>query len=219
TLIEGGRVKLNGEIAPIGASAEETDIITIDDKPLPKSGQRTYIMLNKPRGFVTTMSDEKGRRTVAELTADVGVRVYPVGRLDIDSEGLLIMTDDGDLAFRLMHPSHQVKKTYRARVRGENIDKALVTLALPLEIDGSAINPARVKLLNEDGTHDGALIEITISEGRNRQIRKMCEIAGLRVLRLKRCSEGGLALGTLPLGKWRFLEPREIENLQKQVAD
>ena len=213
-LIEEGRVTLNGKIASLGALADdEQDKIEIDNIPLPNNGQRTYIMLNKPRGYLSSMSDDRGRKTVAVLTADVGARVYPVGRLDFDSEGLLIMTDDGAFAHQLMHPSHEIKKTYEVRVQGEDIEKVLPVLRSPLVIDGYQIHPAEVKLLNKN--EDDALIAITISEGRNRQIRKMCEQAGLKVIRLRRIAEGSLKLGKLPVGSWRHLDFSEIENLQK----
>ena len=213
-LIEEGRVTVNGTAASLGGLADDkADDIRIDKKPLPSSGQRTYIMLNKPRGCLSSMSDDRGRKTVADLTADAGARVYPVGRLDYDSEGLLIMTDDGAFAHMLMHPSHEIKKTYEARVCGNSIEKALDVLRSPLVIDGCEIRPAEIRLINK-GEND-ALISITISEGRNRQIRKMCETAELRVLRLKRVSEGSLRLGSLPQGSWRRLEAAEIENLQK----
>ncbi len=215
-LIEDGRVAVNGTIATLGSSADDSrDTITIDNIPLSKAEQRTYIILNKPRGYLSSMSDDKGRRTVAELTADVGVRVYPVGRLDYDSEGLLIMTDDGELAQRLMHPSSGIKKTYEARVRGEGLESAIELLRTPLVIDDYKIRPAEVKLLHQ--SENDALLAITITEGKNRQIRKMCEQVGLVVMRLKRSSEGSLKLGSLPVGKWRYLDDMEIENLQKKA--
>jgi len=213
-LIDEGRITVNGRVASIGDSADdEKDLILIDSNPLPKNGQRTYIILNKPRGYITAMSDDRGRKTVAELTNDVGERVFPVGRLDYDSEGLLIMTNDGELSHKLMHPSSNIKKTYETRVKGEGIESAVRTLRSPLVIDGYKINPAEVKLMNL--TENGAVLSITISEGKNRQIRKMCEQAGLEVIRLKRVSEGSLKLGSLPVGKWRYLTEAEIENLQK----
>lgn len=213
-LIDEGRITVNGRVASIGDSADdEKDLILIDSNPLPKNGQRTYIILNKPRGYITAMSDDRGRKTVAELTKEVGERVYPVGRLDYDSEGLLIMTNDGELSHKLMHPSSNIKKTYETRVKGEGIESAVRTLRSPLVIDGYKINPAEVKLMNL--TENGAVLSITISEGKNRQIRKMCEQAGLEVIRLKRVSEGSLKLGSLPVGKWRYLTEAEIENLQK----
>ena len=213
-LIEEGRVSVNGKTASIGNSADDAvDEIRIDNTPLPKNEQRTYIMLNKPRGCLSSMSDDRGRRTVADLTANVGVRVYPVGRLDYDSEGLLIMTDDGELAHLLMHPSHEIGKTYELRAQGDDMAHALEILRCPLDIDGYIINPAEVKLLNQ--SENDALFSITITEGRNRQIRKMCDQAGIKVIRLKRVAEGNLKLGKLPTGEWRYLEAAEIENLQK----
>lgn len=214
-LISEGRVLINGVTAQLGNSADSSDLITIDGNPLPRAGERTYIMLNKPRGYVTTMSDEQGRKTVEELTREVGVRVYPVGRLDLNSEGLLIMTDDGELANRLMHPSGEIKKTYHVRVRGVNLDSAIDILRSPMEIDGVRIKPAEVSLLKSNEL--GALLSITISEGRNRQVRKMCTQAELEILRLKRVSEGSLSLGKLPSGKWRYLTADELANLQKLV--
>lgn len=213
-LIEEGRVTVNGQAASLGSSADDAiDEIRIDNTPLAKNEQRTYIILNKPRGVISSMSDDRERKTVAELTANVGVRVYPVGRLDYDSEGLLIMTDDGELAHKLMHPSHEIGKTYELRTLGGDMAHALEVLRSPLEIDGYIINPAEVKLLNQ--SENEALFSITITEGRNRQIRKMCDQAGITVIRLKRVAEGNLKLGKLPLGEWRYLEAAEIENLQK----
>lgn len=214
-LLREGRVTVNGKTAVLGERADPvTDSILVDGKALPVVEKMVYIMLNKPRGYLTTMSDDRGRRTVAELTADVGTRVYPIGRLDYDSEGLLLMTNDGAFAQRLEHPSFEIKKTYLARVRGENIDAALPILRSALVIDGYRVRPAQVRLIRR--TENGALLSFTITEGRNRQIRKMCEQAGLSVLRLRRVSEGGVRLGALPPGKWRPLTDSEIENLQKE---
>ncbi|MBS7402895.1 MAG: rRNA pseudouridine synthase [Oscillospiraceae bacterium] len=211
-LIRSGRVAVNGETASLGDSADsERDQITIDNKPLRQAAERTYIMLNKPRGYVTTMSDERGRKTVADLISGLDVRVFPVGRLDMDSEGMLLMTNDGELANALAHPSGEIEKTYKVRVRGSVSEASLNTLRQPLVIDGKPIKPAKVQLLGE--TTDSALISVTISEGRNRQVRKMCDLAGLEVLRLKRVAEGGLSLGDLPSGKWRFLNAKEIASL------
>lgn len=214
-LIEDGRVAVNGKVALLGSGADDVrDAITIDNIPLSKTEQRTYIILNKPRGYLSTMSDDKGRPTVADLTKDVGVRVYPVGRLDYDSEGLLIMTDDGLMAQSLMHPSGGTSKTYEVRVSGQDIEKAIELLRTPLVIEGYKIRPAEVRLLRT--SENSSLLSITISEGKNRQIRKMCELVGLNVLRLKRVSEGSLKLGSLPLGKWRYLDESELVNLQKR---
>ncbi len=205
--IEAGRVKLNGVIAKLGDRAEETDVITVDEKPLPRIEGRTYIMLNKPRGYVTSMSDEKGRRNVTELIKGQG-RVYPVGRLDMYSEGLLIMTNDGDFANTLMHPSHEFRKTYRTWVRGEDIGLAVEHLRGELDIGDYIVQADNVDI--ESLIPGGAVLLITISEGRNRQVRKMCACVGLKITRLMRVSEGPLELGTLPIGKWRHLTESEI---------
>ena len=207
-MILDGRVTVNGLTAELGQTADPAkDEILVDGKPLTFSADKVYIMLNKPRGYVTTLSDEQGRRTVAELVQGVGVRVYPVGRLDLDSDGLLLMTDDGDLANALMHPAHEVDKTYRTEVEGD-VDAALPILRSPLEIDGYRIRPAEVTVAG-----DGVL-DITIHEGRNRQVRKMCAAASLRVRRLTRISEGPLLLGELPAGTWRFLTENEIKAIK-----
>lgn len=210
--IRQGRVRCNGVVAQIGDTAGDADEITIDGQPLPAQGEHIYLMLHKPRGYVTTLSDEKGRKNAAQLVADCGVRVYPVGRLDMDSEGLLLFTNDGAFANRLMHPSHEVKKTYRVQVRGyspENVRR----LMEPVELDGYRIRPPEVQVINE--TQDGAVLEITIHEGRNRQVRRMCQMAGMYVKRLVRIREGSLALGNLKPGAWRYLTEAEIRALEK----
>ena len=160
-------------------------------------------MLHKPRGYVTTLSDEKGRKNAAQLVADCGQRVYPVGRLDMDSEGLLLFTNDGDFANRLMHPKHEVKKTYRVQVIGFT-ENALEALEKPIVLDGYMIRKPSVKLIRS-GADGKAELLVTIHEGRNRQVRRMCAAAGIEVVRLIRISEGTLQLGKLPLGKWRYL--------------
>ncbi len=214
-LISEGRVEVNGLVAGLGESADpERDDIRVDGKRLSFGGERTYLILNKPRGFVTTLSDEKGRRTVAELVADCGKRVYPVGRLDLDSEGLLVMTDDGEFANALMHPRLEIKKTYETLVSGQ-AEKALPILRSPLDIDGYIIRPAQVEILGREG--ERTLLSVTIHEGRNRQVRKMCEMASLRVHRLRRVSEGPLSLGELPLGKWRKLTENELNELRNVI--
>lgn len=210
--IRQGKVRCNGVVAQIGDTAGDADEITIDGQPLPAQGEHIYLMLHKPRGYVTTLSDEKGRKNAAQLVADCGVRVYPVGRLDMDSEGLLLFTNDGAFANRLMHPSHEVKKTYRVQVRGyspENVRR----LREPVELDGYRIRPPEVQVINE--TQDGAVLEITIHEGRNRQVRRMCQMVGMYVKRLVRIREGSLALGDLKPGAWRYLTEAEIRALEK----
>ena len=213
-MITAGRVTCNGRVCLLGESADpDIDIILLDGKPLPSGGEYTYIMLHKPRGFVTTLSDEKGRKNVAELVKDCGQRVYPVGRLDMDSEGLLILTNDGDFANRLMHPKHNVDKTYLVTVDGYT-ESGLKQLEQPITLDGYTIAKPSVKLLsaNEKGR---ARLEVVIHEGRNRQVRRMCAAAGMQVIRLVRISEGKLQLGNLPLGKWRNLTDREVEMLKE----
>ena len=213
-MIPAGRVTCNGRVCLLGESADpDIDIILLDGKPLPSGGEYTYIMLHKPRGFVTTLSDEKGRRNVAELVKDCGQRVYPVGRLDMDSEGLLILTNDGEFANWLMHPKHNVDKTYLVTVDGYT-ENGLEQLGQPITLDGYTIAKPSVKLLsaNEKGR---AKLEVVIHEGRNRQVRRMCAAAGMQVIRLVRISEGKLQLGNLPLGKWRHLTDREVESLKE----
>lgn len=211
-LIAAGKVSVNGVTAALGDKAEAgTDRILVDGKALPSAGEKLYIMLNKPRGYVTTLSDEKGRKNVSELVKELGTRLYPVGRLDMYSEGLLLMTNDGDFANRLMHPSHQVDKCYHTWVKGEDMGWAVELLRCPMEIDGYVTSPAQVDILELKG--EEALLGITIHEGRNRQVRKMCEAAGLKVTRLMRVSEGGVELGTLKSGRWRRLTEEELNML------
>ena len=212
--INDGRVCVNGSVAKLGDSADpDVDEITLDGRPLPSANEYVYIMLNKPRGFVTTLSDEKGRKNAAQLVADCGTRVYPVGRLDMDSEGLLLFTNDGDFANLLMHPKREVNKTYHVVVTDyspENLEK----LAQPVTLDGYTIRKPDVKLLKMLAERK-ALLSVTIHEGRNRQVRRMCDLAGMHVTRLIRISEGALQLGNLQLGKWRHLTAAEVEQLKK----
>ena len=211
-MIVQGLVTVNGHIAALGETADpETDVILIGGKPLPKQQDYVYILLHKPRGYVTTLSDEKGRKNAAQLVAECGVRVYPVGRLDMDSEGLLLFTNDGDFANALMHPKHEVNKTYDTWVTGYTAGGE-ERLAKPVTLDGYTIRPPKVQLLWAEGTK--AKFRITIHEGRNRQVRRMCEIAGMTVTRLRRIREGDLQLGNLPLGKWRYLTPEEIGKMK-----
>lgn len=213
-LLLAGRISVNGAVASLGDSADpETDVICCDGKTVTAAAQKTYIMLNKPRGYVTTLSDEKGRRCVSDLVADIGVRLYPVGRLDMYSEGLLIMTDDGDFANRLMHPASKTDKTYHVWVNGACTKESLDVLRSSLDIDGYIISPAQVETIEEK--KDYTVLSVTIHEGRNRQIRKMCGIAGLRITKLLRVSEGGLSLGTLKTGKWRHLTEAELQVIKE----
>ena len=208
-MILDGRVRVNGTIAVLGQTADgDADEILVDGQPIPAGTQPVYIMLHKPRGFVTTLSDEQGRRTAAELVADCGVRVYPVGRLDLSSEGLLLFTNDGAFADKLMHPKHQVDKTYLAWV-SDFSDEAFQRLKKPIELDGYRIRAPKLRIVKP------GLIEITIHEGRNRQVRRMCEAAGMHVTRLRRIREGSLSLGDLAPGKWRYLTEAEVTALKR----
>ena len=212
--IEEGRVRVNGNTAHLGDTADVTeDVIEVDGKRLPKAGKKLYLMLNKPRGYVTTLSDEKGRKNAAELVAGCGVRVYPVGRLDMDSEGLLLFTNDGEFANLMMHPKHEVDKVYRVWVTNFAPEK-LDALKEPIELDGYRIKPPKVRPVRMEPTR--AILDVTIHEGRNRQVRRMCQAAGLEVARLKRISEGNLRIGDLKTGAWRYLEPSELEALLQE---
>ena len=210
-LIEDGRVTVNGVTASLGDKADEArDEIALDGRPISKKSGNVYLMLNKPRGYITTVKDEKDRRTVLDLI-DIDERVYPVGRLDCNSEGLLILTNDGELTNRLTHPSHSVGKQYIVKVRGD-VDSALTRLRLPFMLDGRETAPAQITVLQEDAL--GGLLSFVIFEGRNRPIRRMCEESGLEVRRLKRVAIGKLELGKLPGGRWRYLTEAEIEYLK-----
>lgn len=211
-MIRNGRILCNGVVCRLGDVADpDIDEVLLDGKPLPVKQHFVYIMLHKPRGFVTTMSDEKGRKDVSLLVKDCPARVYPVGRLDMDSEGLLLMTNDGDFAHRMMHPSHMIDKTYRVRVKGYSPEK-FELVKRPIVLDGYQIKAPSVSLCESKG--DSATMLITIHEGRNRQVRRMCAASGMQVLRLKRISEGNLLLGTLKKGRWRYLTPDEITALK-----
>lgn len=210
-MLADGRVCVNGAAAQLGSSADaETDEITVDGKPLRDKPEAVCLLLNKPRGYVTTMRDERGRKSVAELVADCPARVYPIGRLDQYSEGLLLFTNDGELANRLSHPSAETEKTYLVWVSGYTAG-AEAQLAAPIAIDGRLTAPAQVRLRSADGNL--ALLELTLHEGRNRQIRRLCKRAGLTVTRLKRIREGAISLGDLPVGKWRYLTEDELASL------
>ena len=208
-MIIDGRVCVNGTPATIGQSAEfGLDLITIDGKPLCAEDEHVYLMLNKPRGYITTISDDRGRKTVMSLVADVGKRIYPVGRLDMNSEGLLLFTNDGAFSNRITHPSYQKKKTYEVEVYGD-VRNAVSSLQQPIEIDNRLIQAVSVELAKV--TSSGGEIRITIVEGRNRQVRKMCAVCGVKVRSLRRISVGELELGDLKIGKWRYLRDEELK--------
>ena len=211
-MIQNGQVTVNGIAASLGDSADpETDEIRVNGQLLPGGQQSVYILLNKPRGYVTTLSDEKGRPNAAQLVAGCGIRVYPVGRLDMDSEGLLLFTNDGAFANALTHPKQEVEKVYEVWVSGY-YPGGEEKMSRPIVLDGYRIRPPKVTLLSV--RESKAKLRVTIHEGRNRQIRRMCEAAGMRCTRLKRIQEGNLLLGDLPSGHWRYLTPEEIAELK-----
>ncbi len=211
-LIAQGKVKVNGKVAQIGDKiSPKHDTVTVSGRKIVGSRKHYYIMLHKPRGYITTMDDEMGRKCVAELVRDVGARVYPVGRLDKDSEGLLLMTNDGEFANHMTHPSKHIPKTYRVTVRPDVTEDMLTAFATGMEIDGRITAPADAHIIEKQDNR--VVMEIVLYEGRNRQIRKMCESLGLEVARLKRTSMGSLKLGMLPSGKWRELKEDEVHKL------
>ena len=205
------RVRVNGNTASLGDTADiEEDVIEVDGVRLKKQPEKVVLMLNKPRGYVCTLSDEKGRKNVSELVADCGVRVYPVGRLDLNSEGLLLLTNDGELANRLTHPKKEVDKVYLVWL-SRYIEGCEASIAQPIEIDGRETRAAKVETITKNG--ETALLRVTIHEGRNRQIRRLCERAGVTVTRLRRVQEGPVSLGDLRPGQWRYLTDAEIAKL------
>lgn len=217
-LIAAGKVKVNGRVAEIGDKIiPSEDTVSVNGKKLHKENGNIYIALNKPRGFVTTMSDEQDRKCVAELVADVGKRIYPVGRLDRDSEGLLILTNDGEFANALTHPSRHISKTYRVSVRPRITEEQITTLTSSIMIDGRKTMPADVRVISNE--EDKSVLEIVLYEGRNRQIRRLCEEAGLETIRLKRLAIGQLTLGRLAPGKYRALTKDEVALLKRQSGN
>ena len=213
--IAAGKVKVNGRVAEIGQKINtETDVVTYNGfrvEPQNTAG-KVYIMLNKPRGYVTTLSDEKGRRTVTDLVTDVGTRLYPVGRLDMDSEGLLFLTNDGEFTNALTHPSHDIPKIYHIIIEGNPTDEELRKLGASIVIDGKRTRPVEVRRVSRD--FDTSTIEMTLFEGRNRQIRRMCEVHGVKIKRLKRVAVGNVKLGDLAPGKWRRLSHKQVAYLK-----
>ncbi len=211
-LIAAGKVKINGHVASLGDKVDpKRDKVTVRGKAVVAVREKVYIMLHKPRGFVTTVNDEFNRKCVMDLVKDVGVRVFPVGRLDMGSEGLLFLTNDGEFANHLTHPSSHVTKTYRVTVDGAVDDGMLDKLCTGIVLDGKKTLPCDVFVIERRETR--TVLTFIISEGRNRQIRRMCEAVGLKVLRLKRIEIAGVKMGMLPQGKWRPLNEREMTRL------
>lgn len=215
-LIAEGRVTVNGKVAAVGMKADVLcDIIKLDGNPLEKDDKRVYIMLNKPRGYICTMKDERGRKTVVELVSDCGVRVYPVGRLDANSEGLLLLTNDGEFTNAMTHPSHKVSKVYTVRVEGGDIAGSIARLEDTVQLEDGPARAKAVRMVSDDG--ERAVVEISVAEGRKHLVRNMCAAVGLDVKRLIRIAEGGLELGRLGRGKWRYLTEGEVKKLKKFI--
>ena len=213
--IKKGTVKVNGNPAELGMRIDpDLDVVEYKGRRIESKGEeKIYVLLNKPRGVVTTLSDEKGRTNVSALVSDVKARIYPVGRLDMDSDGLLLMTNDGELTNMLTHPRHKIPKIYRVTVKGPVSPRALQMLCEPMEIDGYTILPVKTEIIASEGT--STVLEMTLYEGRNRQIRKMCELCSLKITRLCRVAIGDITLGELEIGKWRYLTEKEVKYLKE----
>lgn len=211
-MILNGSVKVNGKAAVLGDKVTAEDKVFLKGKRIvmPKTKFR-YIMLNKPRGFITTMNDDRGRKCVAQLVSNVGERVYPIGRLDKDSEGMLVFTNDGEFANKVMHPRNGVYKIYRVTVRPSIDEEQLIKLETGVEIDGKKTAPAIVHVIHKE--QGRVVLEMILHEGKNREIRKMCEAVGLEVARLKRTQIGGVKMGMLKQGDWRDLTENEVKKL------
>lgn len=217
--IKNGNVSVNGHVASLGSKVDpRNDVIAYRGKRIRyEKKEYTYIMMNKPRGYLCSTTDDRGRKCVTDLLEGVEARVYPVGRLDLVSEGILLLTDDGELKNRLTHPKHTIGKVYRVKVAGKVSDEQMEILTSELVIDGYKIQPVVVNVSSED--ESGTVLKMTLFEGRNRQIRKMCEAADLTVKRLSRISIGNLKLDGLPVGKWRYLEQSEVDYLYKATKE
>ena len=219
--IAAGRVTVNGSVATIGDKIEvDVDEVVYKGKKItPRTENKITVMLNKPRGIVCTASDEKGRKNVTDLCRDVKdkdgktVRLYPVGRLDMDSDGLLLLTNDGELANKLTHPRHSIPKIYEVTLRGKFVPEDISMLGEPIELDGRLTMPVKVTFIAHKG--DNTIVKFELFEGRNRQIRRMCEFHGVKIDRLSRVAIGNIKLGKLEAGKWRYLSEKEIEYLSK----
>jgi len=212
--IRRGDVKVNGQIAQLGDSADpDQDLVEIRGRKLRSAEEKIYLLLNKPSGYVTSLNDPDGRAVVTDLVSDISARVYPVGRLDLTTEGLLLLTNDGELAHRLMHPKHEIEKTYLVRVRGQLSRESIRLLEQGVMLEDGQTAPARVSQVRLLRGH--SWFSITIHEGRNRQVRRMCEAVGLPVSRLKRIGYAFLTLDKLPTGKYRFLSQAEVSRLKK----
>lgn len=209
-----GRVKVNGVlVTELGTKVKDGDKVEVDGEEISLVKKKYYIMLNKPAGYVTTASDEFGRKTVFDLTGDIKDRLFPIGRLDADTQGLLLLTNDGDFTYKVSHPSHNIEKVYHAYISGILTRNEADILRRGVEIDGRYTAPAKISVI--DAAKNSCIVEVKIHEGRNRQVRKMLDAVGHRVLELKRVAIGNVTIGNLPLGKWRHLTEAEIKILQK----
>ena len=214
--IRDGRVRVNGQVViKMGVLVTANDIIEVDGKAIKLESKKVYIILHKPKDYITSVSDPRGRKTVIDLISGIEERIYPVGRLDYDSSGLLFLTNDGEFAHYLMHPKHEILKTYIVTVKGEPSPKAIQSLKNGIRIENYVTAPAYVNVLSL--YENKSKLEITIHEGRNRQVRKMCEKIGNPVIRLKRVTYGGVELGNLKPGEWRFLTESEIKQLMEKM--
>jgi len=214
-MITDGRVSVNGVVVTeLGTKITDGDNVCVDGKKVRGDSKKIYIMLNKPKGYVTTARDDRGRRTVMDLVSDIPQRIYPVGRLDYDTEGLIFMTNDGDLTYSLTHPKYEKNKVYEVLVSGIMLHGAADKLAKGVYIEGKKTYPAEVEVTEH--RRNSSVVRISIHEGRNRQIRKMCDAVGHPVLSLKRVAMDGIELGNLPEGRWRHLTSTEIKMLKKE---
>ncbi len=214
--IAAGRVKVNGVVAEIGQKiVPGVDEVVYRGKTVlpPARAGHTYVMLNKPRGYLTSMTDDRGRKCVTELVADVSRRIYPVGRLDLESEGLLLLTDDGELTHRLTHPRHEIPKIYHVKLAGDVTEAEIEELGKPIDLDGYVTQPLEIEIVSR--RDNATTLRMTLYEGRNRQIRRTCAARGYKVLRLCRVAIGELKLGQLAPGKWKYLTRAQVEYLKK----
>jgi 23S rRNA pseudouridine2605 synthase len=213
-LIKQGRVKVNNIIVTeMGTKVTENDIVEVDGKKIKQNEEKIYVALNKPTGYVTTAKDQFDRPAVVDLVKELNVRLFPVGRLDFDTSGLLILTNDGDITFKITHPKHEMKKVYKAEIKGSPEEKHIEMFENGIEIEDTVTAPAKLKIIKGYGNRTE--VEITIHEGKNRQIRKMFEKLGFPVLKLRRIEIGKIKLGDLPEGKWRYLTQDEVKSLMK----
>lgn len=219
-IITAGRVSVNGEVvSQLGAKADpDTSTITVDGKPIDLHPKKVYILLNKPRGYMSTRNDPHAPRVVTDLVKDIGIPVYPVGRLDVDTEGLLILTNDGDFTAKMTHPRHKMPKTYRAEVRGLVTQDVLLHLQRGIVLEDGVTAPAKAKLMGLNTAQQTSLVDIVLMEGRNRQVRRMFDAVGHPVVRLARTSVGKMTLGVLKPGEWRFLTAKEVEALLSMAS-